>query len=137
MQKSKTRKTQRKSAHKACLHAGTRNQSTASTSNADLLRNAPSVPKKSAKTNADYTAGFEASYKLYKSGDLPELKAKAAAYDKAKRLILEQEQATQKVGRLEKQILGLFNVPVKADDGHDDDDDSGGDATRVQPTKRR
>ncbi len=116
---------------KNCLRAGTRNQASASTTNADLLRNAPSVPKKSGKQSADYAAGFEASYKLYKSGDLAELKAKASAYDTAKRLILEQERATQRVGKIEKQLLGLFNVPVKAYDGHDDDDDDSGNMARL------
>lgn len=128
----------RKTYSRKRVYAGTRNQSTANTTNADLIRGAPSVPQKGKSKggqgshSADYAAGFEASFNLYKSTDIEQLRAKAKAYDAARKLIVEQERATQKVGRLEKQILGLFKVPVKADDADDDDGGDNFDVARIK-----
>lgn len=114
----------KKTTRKVC--AGTRKQASSqqkpteqTTSSVDLLRSAPSVPRSvsaDTKQRAAYTAGFEASYNLYKPTDLAALRVKAAAYDRAKKLILEQERATQRVGVLEKQILGLFRVSAEDND---------------------
>lgn len=120
-----TTKTKRaKATAKAC--AGTRTQAGASTTQSDLLKGAPSVPRKhqsKTKQTAEYSAGFEACHNLYKTTQVAQLKAKAQAYDQARSLILEQEKATQRVGVLEKKILGVFKIAVKADDDGDDDGD--------------
>jgi len=82
----------------------------ASTTAVDLLKNAPAVPGRSnSASNPSFAAGFEAYHALYgNKGQGTE--AKAQAFDKAQKLIREQEIASRKVGKLEKQILALFGI---------------------------